>query len=181
VDAARAAYTNGLKRCGGCVPLWRAAARLEEAQGNVGRARALLEQVRGAACVCDVRVCGVCVCVKRGCHAKGGPRARVAPCTQTHTHTHTHTDTHTNPSRPHALVSCTPCHLRVCARVLAPTCALGQARHRNAKEDELWLAAIRTEQRVGSTKAAEALLAKALQVRARGGGGGASVRACCCH
>lgn len=39
-----------------------------------------------------------------------------------------------------------------------------QGRHRNPKQPELWLAAIRTEQRAGSTKAAEALLAKALQV-----------------
>lgn len=38
-----------------------------------------------------------------------------------------------------------------------------QARHRNPKTPELWLAAIRTEQRAGSTKAAEALLAKGLQ------------------
>lgn len=40
----------GLKRCPDCVPLWRAAARLEEAQGSTGRARAMLEQVGGAGC-----------------------------------------------------------------------------------------------------------------------------------
>lgn len=45
--AAQTVYASGLKRCPDCVPLWRAAARLEEGQGNVGRARALLEQVRG--------------------------------------------------------------------------------------------------------------------------------------
>jgi hypothetical protein len=39
-----------------------------------------------------------------------------------------------------------------------------QARHRNPKTPELWLAAIRTEQRAGNTKAAEALLAKGMQV-----------------
>jgi len=39
-----------------------------------------------------------------------------------------------------------------------------QARHRNPKSPELWLAAIRTEQQAGSIKAAEALLAKGLQV-----------------
>jgi len=39
-----------------------------------------------------------------------------------------------------------------------------QARHRNPKSPELWLAAIRTEQRAASTKAAEALLTKGLQV-----------------
>ncbi len=44
-EAARAAYSGGLKRCADCVPLWRAAGRLEEAAGSVGRARALLEQV----------------------------------------------------------------------------------------------------------------------------------------
>lgn len=43
-------YASGIKRCPDCVPLWRAAARLEEGQGNVGRARALLEQV-SRACV----------------------------------------------------------------------------------------------------------------------------------
>lgn len=46
-DAAQAVYASGLKRCPDCVPMWRAAARLEEAQGNTGRARALLEQVGG--------------------------------------------------------------------------------------------------------------------------------------
>lgn len=45
-NAAQTVYATGLKRCPDCVPMWRAAARLEEAQGNVGRARALLEQVR---------------------------------------------------------------------------------------------------------------------------------------
>jgi hypothetical protein len=44
-DAAGAVYGSGLKRCPDCVAMWRAAARLEEAQGNTGRARALLEQV----------------------------------------------------------------------------------------------------------------------------------------
>jgi len=46
-EAARAAYAAGLKRCADCIPLWRAAAKLEETLGNVGRARALLEQVCG--------------------------------------------------------------------------------------------------------------------------------------
>ena len=41
---------------------------------------------------------------------------------------------------------------------------LEQARLRNAKQDQLWLAAIRTELRSGNTKAADALMAKALQV-----------------
>ncbi|GIL57404.1 hypothetical protein Vafri_12583 [Volvox africanus] len=46
-DGARLAYRNGLARCPASIPLWRAAARLEEeAAGNVGRARALLEQAR---------------------------------------------------------------------------------------------------------------------------------------
>ena len=44
-DAARGAYQAGLKRCMGSVPLWRSVARLEEAAGAVGKARALLEQV----------------------------------------------------------------------------------------------------------------------------------------
>lgn len=44
-EAARQVYASGIKRCADCVPLWRAAARLEENAGNVGRARALLEQV----------------------------------------------------------------------------------------------------------------------------------------
>lgn len=44
-EAARSVYASGLKRCADCVPLWRSAARLEEKAGNVGRARALLEQV----------------------------------------------------------------------------------------------------------------------------------------
>jgi hypothetical protein len=44
-NAAQTVYASGLKRCPDCAPMWRAAARLEEAQGNVGRARALLEQV----------------------------------------------------------------------------------------------------------------------------------------
>lgn len=42
---------------------------------------------------------------------------------------------------------------------------LEQARLKNAGNDELWLAAIRTEQRASNSKAAEALMAKALQVR----------------
>jgi pre-mRNA-processing factor 6 len=46
VEAARAAYSEGLKRCMGSVPLWRSIARLEEIAGSAARARALLEQVR---------------------------------------------------------------------------------------------------------------------------------------
>jgi hypothetical protein len=41
---------------------------------------------------------------------------------------------------------------------------LEQARLKNPKTDELWLAAIRTEQRAGNEKAADSVLAKALQV-----------------
>lgn len=41
---------------------------------------------------------------------------------------------------------------------------LEQARLRNPKHEELWLCAVRTEARSGSEKAAEALLAKAMQV-----------------
>lgn len=37
---------KGVKRCPECVPLWRAAARVEEAAGAVGKARAVLEQAR---------------------------------------------------------------------------------------------------------------------------------------
>jgi hypothetical protein len=64
-----------------------------------------------------------------------------------------------------------------CSAALLYCPVLPQARHRNPKTPELWLAAIRTEQRAGSTKAAEALLAKGLQVcvltrEAWGGGGG---------
>jgi len=36
----------GIKRCPECVPLWRAAARVEEGAGAVGKARAVLEQAR---------------------------------------------------------------------------------------------------------------------------------------
>jgi hypothetical protein len=39
-----------------------------------------------------------------------------------------------------------------------------QARLRNPKTDELWLAAVRIERHAGNEKAAEAVLAKALQV-----------------
>ena len=41
---------------------------------------------------------------------------------------------------------------------------LEQARLKNPKQDELWLAAVRTEQRSSNPKAADALMAKALQV-----------------
>ncbi len=41
---------------------------------------------------------------------------------------------------------------------------LEQARLKNPHQDELWLAAVRTEQRAANTKAADALMAKALQV-----------------
>ena len=41
---------------------------------------------------------------------------------------------------------------------------LEQARLKNPHQDELWLAAVRTEQRATNTKAADALMAKALQV-----------------
>ena len=44
-DAARLAYAGGIKRCLDSIPLWVAAARLEERAGNVAKARALLEQV----------------------------------------------------------------------------------------------------------------------------------------
>lgn len=43
-DAARLAYAAGIKRCLDAVPLWVAAARLEEGAGNIAKARALLEQ-----------------------------------------------------------------------------------------------------------------------------------------
>lgn len=42
---------------------------------------------------------------------------------------------------------------------------LEQARLKNPKQDQLWLAAIRTELRSGNNKAADALMAKALQVK----------------
>ena len=41
---------------------------------------------------------------------------------------------------------------------------LEQARLKNPKQDELWLTAVHTEQRSGNTKAANALMAKALQI-----------------
>ena len=41
---------------------------------------------------------------------------------------------------------------------------LEQGRHRNRGSEELWLASVRTEQRAGLPKAADALMAKALQV-----------------
>jgi hypothetical protein len=46
---------------------------------------------------------------------------------------------------------------------------LEQARLRNPKNDELWLAAVRMEQRAERTKEAETLMAKALQDCARSG------------
>ena len=42
---------------------------------------------------------------------------------------------------------------------------LEQGRSKNLKEPDIWLAAVRTEQRAGQPKAADALMAKALQVR----------------
>ena len=45
-DAARDAFQRGLRRCPASVPLWRAAAGLEEGAGALGRARAILEQAR---------------------------------------------------------------------------------------------------------------------------------------
>ena len=41
---------------------------------------------------------------------------------------------------------------------------LEQGRLKNPKNDQLWLAAVRNELRAGNSKAAEALMAKALQV-----------------
>ena len=41
---------------------------------------------------------------------------------------------------------------------------LEQGRSKNPKEPDIWLAAVRTEQRAGLPKAADALMAKALQV-----------------
>jgi len=41
---------------------------------------------------------------------------------------------------------------------------LEQGRSKNLKEPDIWLAAVRTEQRAGLPKAADALMAKALQV-----------------
>jgi hypothetical protein len=75
--------------------------------------------------------------------------------------------------QPPVLMACTALHrpvlpctaLYYSALLYCSYClVLPQARHRNPKTPELWLAAIRTEQRAGSTKAAEALLAKGLQV-----------------
>lgn len=43
---ARAAFTEGIKRCPHSIPLWTSAASLEERSGAVGKARALLEQAR---------------------------------------------------------------------------------------------------------------------------------------
>ena len=48
---------------------------------------------------------------------------------------------------------------------------LEQARLKNPKAEEAWLAGIRTEQRAGNTKAAEAVMAKALQVGSAGEAG----------
>jgi len=44
---------------------------------------------------------------------------------------------------------------------------LEQARHKNPGSEQLWLAAVRTEQRAALPKAADSLMAKALQVRRR--------------
>lgn len=76
---------------------------------------------------------------------------------------------HTHPSQTHKC-NCCCCHCFLttsCLPLPIPQHQqqpLQQARHRNPKTPELWLSAIRTEQRAGSTKAAEALLAKGLQV-----------------
>jgi pre-mRNA-processing factor 6 len=43
---------------------------------------------------------------------------------------------------------------------------LEQGRHKNKGNEELWLTAVRTELRAGLPKAADSLMAKALQVRA---------------
>jgi pre-mRNA-processing factor 6 len=96
-DEARRVYQGGIRKCGDCVPLWIAAAKLEE---TIGR-----EAQRG----------GVGV----GGGGEGGLRK---------------------------------------ARAL-----LEQARIKAPKNEELWLAAIRTELRGHNSKAADALLAKSLQ------------------
>ena len=46
VEAARAAYAMGTRQCPDCIPMWTSAAALEERNGAVGKARALLEQAR---------------------------------------------------------------------------------------------------------------------------------------
>ena len=46
VDAARTAYTKGCRRCHACVPLWTAAATLEQRCGVPAKSRAILEQAR---------------------------------------------------------------------------------------------------------------------------------------
>ncbi len=43
--AAKVAYNQGQKRCPSSAPLWTSLARLEEKEGNLARARAILEQV----------------------------------------------------------------------------------------------------------------------------------------
>ena len=44
-QAAKAAYKVGYERCSSSAPLWTSLARLEEREGNLARARAILEQV----------------------------------------------------------------------------------------------------------------------------------------
>eukprot|EP00951_Prasinocladus_malaysianus_P047017 scaffold648512_cov45-Prasinocladus_malaysianus.AAC.1 len=44
--AARSAYARGRGHCINCVPLWTAAARLDEEVVGAGKARATLEQAR---------------------------------------------------------------------------------------------------------------------------------------
>lgn len=45
LEASKAAYQSGLRRCMSSTPLWTSLARLEEKSKNLARARAILEQV----------------------------------------------------------------------------------------------------------------------------------------
>lgn len=134
-DAARLAYAAGIKRCLDAVPLWVAAARLEEGTGNVAKARALLEQASGV--LLPVLLAAA---VDQGTLSWVTSARATAVLPQ---------------------LFCQPDDPLTSPSLLPQS---KQARLKNPKNPQLWLAAVRTEMRAQNTKAAEALMAKALQV-----------------
>jgi Tetratricopeptide repeat len=138
VAAARLAYQNGLKRCISSVPLWR-----------------VRRSWSGCVLVCPAQWCSP---LPPGCAAGAASACSLF-------------------SSPLPLASAkspTDVPVQAAARLEEQAgnmskarAILEQGRHKNKGNEELWLISVRTELRAGLPKAADSLMAKALQVRAQ--------------
>ena len=137
VAAARLAYQNGLKRCISSVPLWR-----------VRRFQS------GCVLICPAQWCSLL--------PPGSAAGSAFACSPSSRHP-------PSPSGHVAIDISVQAAARLeeqAGNMSKARAILEQGRHKNKGNEELWLISVRTELRAGLPKAADSLMAKALQVTA---------------